>query len=237
MTKTNEKIRSLKGGFREELTEVLRALERKEVFFALLFVWLALFQFLGNSTFGYFNTPSLLQWMYNCYAAKDSEDSHGLLIPFLVFGLLWWKRERLLSTPRNIWPPALLILGFSAMLHIAGYLIQQPRVSIVALFVGIYALVGLIWGWQLMKAIFFPYVLFIFSMPIGSLADPITLPLRMLATKITVVITHGILGLNVQQQGTQLFDPNGAYAYDVAVACSGIRSLISLIALTSIFGC
>ena len=38
------------------------------------------------------------------------------------------------------------------------------------------------------------------------------------------------------RKGTQIFDPKGKFQYDVAVACSGIRSLVSLIALTTIYG-
>jgi exosortase/archaeosortase family protein len=44
------------------------------------------------------------------------------------------------------------------------------------------------------------------------------------------------LGFGLIRQGTGLFDPSGRYSYEVAAACSGIRSLIPLIALTWIYG-
>jgi exosortase len=222
--------------FRDELRQSMARIDSKPLFFGLLVAWLALFHFFGNSTFGYFNTSSLLSWMYECYTIPGSEDGHGILIPFVVLALLWWKREEILALPQRGWWPGVWLLAAAALLHVFGFLIQQPRISIVALFAGIYALVGLVWGRAWMVTIFFPFVLFAFCMPVGSVTDGVTLPLRMLATRITMFLSHGVLGLNVQQQGTQLFDPNGGYAYDVAAACSGIRSLISLLALTSIFG-
>ena len=70
----------------------------------------------------------------------------------------------------------------------------------------------------------------------ANYVEALTFPLRLFATNITYGITHGIFGLTVIKKGTQLFDANGAYNYDVAAACSGIRSLISLLALTTIYG-
>ena len=221
--------------FLEELGVVWGRLENKEVFFALVIAWLSLFQFLGNSTFGYLNTNSLLHWMYMTYNHTDSGDSHGNLIPFVVLALFWWKREQLLSIPQRTWRPGLLLLGLACVMHLFGYLVQQPRLSIIALFLGLYSIIGITWGLAWMKASWFPFVLFVFSVPLDVFMDSLTLPLRIFATWITYVICHGVLGLNLIRQGTQLFDPAGDVKFDVVAACSGIRSLLSLMALTSIF--
>ena len=112
--------------------------------------WLALFQFLGNSTLGYISTPSLLSWMNAVYVsnpdANGSDDSHGKLIPFVVLALFWWKRKQLLALPLRTWWPGLLLVALALGLHVLGYMVQQPRISIVALFTGIYGLMGLAWG-------------------------------------------------------------------------------------------
>ena len=79
--------------FRLEFLKYWHRLPNKGFFFVMLAAWLALFQFLGNSTFGYLPTASLLRWMYVVYlpgpdtAAVD--DAHGMIIPFLVLGLFW----------------------------------------------------------------------------------------------------------------------------------------------------
>jgi exosortase len=45
-----------------------------------------------------------------------------------------------------------------------------------------------------------------------------------------------VVGVDILRQGTQLIDPTGAYQYDVAAACSGIRSLISIFLLSTCYG-
>jgi exosortase/archaeosortase family protein len=43
-------------------------------------------------------------------------------------------------------------------------------------------------------------------------------------------------GIDVIRNGTQLLSPDGAYQYDVAAACSGMRSLTALVALSLLVG-
>ena len=221
--------------FLDELRDSWNALSSKTFFFPLFAAWLILFHFLGNSTLGYFNTSSLLEWMKIVYNQEGSDDGHGILIPFAVIGLFWWKRKELLAIPQKTWWPSLIIVAFALVTHAFGFLVQQPRISIVALFVGIYGLIGLSWGFGWLKASFFPMVLFVFCVPVGGYVEQITLPLRIFATNITYIVAHDVFGLSIIKKGTQLFDANGAYNYDVAAACSGIRSLISLLALTTIY--
>ncbi len=213
-----------------------KALTSKGLFFGILAAWLALFCFIGNSTRGYLDTSSLPYWMYDAYTMKNSEDGHGVLIPFAVLVLFWWKRKEIFAIPQRNWWPGLIVIFFALLFHAFGFIVQQPRLSILGMFLGIYGLIGLAWGPYWLKATFFPFVLFVFCMPVGGKIEEVTFPLRLFATNITYAITHGILGLTVIKKGTQLFDANGAYSYDVAAACSGIRSLISLLALTTIYG-
>jgi exosortase len=92
------------------------------------------------------------------------------------------------------------------------------------------------WGPRWLRASFFPFFLLFLCVPISAVADSITVPLRLLATTITSFICHVVLGINVIQEGNRLFDSNGTYQYEVAAACSGIRSLTAIFALTTIYG-
>src|SRR5581483_4988947 len=126
--------------FRTELLRCWRAIPEKWLFLLLLGVWLAGFLFLGNSTFGYVDSPSLFAWLYSAYNAPNSDDAHGNLIPFIVVALFWWRRDELLATPKNYWPAALGLLLAAVVIHFVGYLGQQARISTVGMFLGIYAL-------------------------------------------------------------------------------------------------
>ena len=223
----------------QDTADCWRRLPNKTFFFVLLAAWLALFQFWGNSILGYIHTPSLFSWMYEAYnnpANPAADDGHGDFIPFLVAGLLWWKRKELLAQPLSLWWPGMVLLVLAMVLHIMGYVLQQPRISIVALFTGIYGLMGLAWGRGWLKKSFFPFFLFIFAIPLGSLGNAVTFPLRLLVTWLVAGVAHWVLGIGVMRAGTQLFDPSGTYQYDVAAACSGIRSLVAIFLLATIYG-
>jgi exosortase len=154
----------------------------------------------------------------------------------VVLALFWWKRNQLLALPPRAWTPALVLLAVALSLHVVAYLIQQPLASTVALFVGIFALIGVAWGPGWMKASIFPFGLFVFSLPTSTFAQPITFQLRLLVAKLVSAISSGILGLNVIREGTQLFNSTHTYGYEVAAACSGLRSSIAIFALSTIYG-
>jgi exosortase len=220
--------------FLDELQAGWRAMPSKGLFLSLLALWIAFFHFLGNSTLGYIDTPSLFGWMH--YAFNQLEDDrHCKYVPLVVLGLLWWKRRELLATPRRPWWPALVLVVLGLLLHVIGYMVQQTRISIAAFFLGVYGLIGMVWGWRFLRACFFPYFLFVFCVPVGTLADTLTFPLRVLVTNISVGFSHWVLGIDVVKQGTQILGAQG-FKYDVAPACSGIRSLTVLLALTTIYG-
>jgi len=218
--------------FRLEFLDCWQQLPNKGLFFGLLAAWLALFQFLGNSTFGYVPTSSLFGWILN---ASQGDESHLPLVPLAVLALFYWKRRELISQPLGLWPPGLVLVAFGLVLHITGYMVQQQRVSIIGFFTGVYGLMGLAWGWRFMRASFFPFFLFAFCIPIGSLAERVTFPLRMLVTYLSVGIGQ-TAGLDVVRDGSLIYNAQRTFQFDVAPACSGIRSLVALLALTTLFG-
>jgi exosortase len=224
-------------GFWPEFVACWQRLPNKIFFFSLLAVWLLLFQFFGNSTLGYVHSASIFSWLDNSYhgGSQMSDDGHGYLIPFVVAVLFWLKRQELLALPTRLWWPGLILLGAGALLHLAGFLTQQPRASVIGLFTGIFGLMGMAWGWAWLKKSFFPFWLFIFCVPLSALLLPMTFPLRLLATWLTGTVANA-LTIPVVRQGTMLLGPDGSYQYDVAAACSGLRSLVAIFLLAVVYG-
>jgi exosortase len=202
-----------------------------------LVAWAVLFHFWGNSTLGYVNSPSLFRWWLWTMRGIDDQKELAYVMPAIVLGLIWWRWEEIARLPKRIWWPALALFFLALLLHLAGYRIQQARVSVVAFFAGIYALTGLVWGRGWLRATLIPFALLAFCVPLGSGVEPlkVTLPLRLLATEITAVFCHG-LGVNVIHRGNLLFDAAGDYQYEVAAACSGIKSLTTVVAFSIICG-
>src|SRR5436189_134291 len=103
-----------------------------------------------------------------------------MLITFVVLSLFCVRRVSRWAVELSLCWPVVLLVGLALWLHLLGYAVQQPRISIVALFAGIYALTGLAWGPAWLRASFFPFFLFGFCIPLGSLAEPLTFRLRLL---------------------------------------------------------
>jgi len=236
--------------FWRDLAGLWRSLPLRVPVLVLVGLWVVMFQFLGNSTLGYINTPSLFGWWlwtagvgaldasrgirWSALLAQD--EVHVFIMPFVVAVLLWCRRREIVSMPKKLWWPALGLLVAALMLHLLGYMIQQTRISLAGFFLGVFALTGLFWGTVWLRLALFPFGLLLFCVPLGAGGvEIITFPLRLLATRITGAVCHGALGINVIQEGTLLFDAAHSYEYEVAAACSGIRSLTAILAFSVIY--
>ena len=176
-------------GFLKELRAFSDAIPHKALLAVLLLAWVALFHFYGNPTLGYVSTRSLFGWLKNSYE-QSADDNFGMFILPAVLALLWWKRAELAAAPKRFWWPPVLLLLLGALLHLTGYTVQQTRLSVIGFFFGLYGIMGMLWGWAMWRALFFPYFLFAFAMPLTGELDGLTLPLRYVATKITVMFSH-----------------------------------------------
>jgi exosortase len=208
----------------------------KPLFFTLLGAWAVLFHFLGHCSFNFTNQPSLFAWMWGAWSAVALEAEHGKLVPIVVLVLLWLRRHELLATPTRRWLPALAGVALALALHVVAFTVQQPRVSMVALAGGAWCLVALAWGPGWARKTFFPFLLLGFCVPLEALSEGLLFRLRLLVTQVSVGIGHHLLGLDVLRDGTAIFNSTRSFNYDVAPACSGIRSLASLLAVTTIYG-
>src|SRR5205085_12257762 len=130
---------SLLSAFLVEAAELWRRLPHKLLFLILLVAWLALFHYFGNATLGYTRTPSLFLWARSDYLSQ-SDDRHGMFMPLVVLLFLWVKRRELAElSPRTYWP-ALAYFCAAVLLHILAFRVQQTRISMLALILGLHAL-------------------------------------------------------------------------------------------------
>ena len=209
------------------------SLPEKGAFLVGIGVWFALFHFFGNSAKGYVDTGSLFLWLDYCYQTPD--DSHGSIVPFLVLGLLIWKGDRVAQIPKSpaYWALGLVLFGLA--LHYVGYSVQQTRVSFLGFLVGLYGLIGAYLGSRVMRGVWFPYFLLAFCMPVSNYLDFVTVPLRHVAAMLSAGFANTILGIDVYREGTLVLSPDESFRFDVAPACSGIRGLMTLLALTTVY--
>jgi exosortase len=220
--------------FLEDAANVWRRLPHKLLFGILFAAWIALFHYYGSATMGYAKTSSLFHWAMSVYAWRE-DDAHGQYIPYAVLIFLWVKRRELAEIAPKIWWPGLAYFAGAILLHIMAFRVQHARISVLAFIFGLHALIGLLWGREALKRTIFPIFLLLFCIPFGSMADVVTLDLRLLVTKISVGFSHQALGIEVFRDGSKILDGAGKAMYDVAPACSGMRSLIAMSALSVIY--
>jgi exosortase len=236
-----EEIEEKKGsapearGFIDELRAFGATLPYKWCFVVLLIAWVALFHFFGNGTLHHAATSSLFGWLGRIYEISQDDRDIGMMVPVLILGLLWWKREELAAVPKKLWWPAVIGVAFALLLHVIGYVAQATRLSLVGLFLGLYAMTGALWGWSWLKATFFPAFLMVFLMPLPQDLEGMTLPLRLVSTNIAVAVGQ-IIGIDdVAAQGAQIIHPVRGFGYNVEAACSGLRSLTVMSVLSCVF--
>jgi exosortase len=100
----------------------------------------------------------------------------------------------------------------------------------------IITLAGMVWllfGRRFASDIWFELAFLVFMIPLPYVIYyAATFPMQLFATKVTVAILH-IIGMSAVQQGNIIHLPG--YSLEVAEACSGLRSLISLLALGAVY--
>jgi len=172
--------------------------------------------------------PLVKQWW------SDPNFSHGFFVPLFVGFLLWQDRDRLAAVPQapSSWGLPFIIVGLlTLLLGVFGAELFFSRVSLVPLIGG---LVIFFLGWKMLRAVLFPLLFLILMIPIPTIIlNQITLPLQILASKLAAW-SLPLCGVPVLREGNIINLP--AMPLEVADACSGIRSLLSLTTLAVMYG-
>jgi exosortase len=163
----------------------------------------------------------------------DPNFSHGFFVPLFSAFVLWQDRERLTRlAPHPSWSGLALIVSSLGLLIVGqlGAELFLARFSLLLLLAGF---VILFLGWDFFRAVSFPWALLLLMIPIPTIVfNKVTFPLQLLASQVAATVLP-LLGVPILREGNVINLP--AMALEVAEACSGIRSLISLITLAIIY--
>lgn len=199
----------------------------------LLFV---MFHMLGN-TVENVHSRSAFVWMISRWSDEISfgaDYSHGYLIPFVSLGVIWWNRKELIAAPKKVAKMGLAVIFVALLMHWLGAKMQQTRLSLMGLILLLWGIPYYLLGWQVAKALIFPCSYLIFCVPLNFL-DGLSFPLQMLATRATSTVLNG-LGIETLMQGSRIeLVHNPEISYEVAAACSGLRSLLAMTAITAVY--
>ena len=166
--------------------------------------------------------------------SSDDNYSHGFLVVPLAVYFAWERRHALAAAPvRPGAPGALLILG-SLVVWAAGILGAElflTRVSLIGVVAGT---IWFIWGFSRLRILAFPLLFLLLMIPLPSIIfNQIAFPLQLVASQAGEAVIAAA-GIPVLREGNVLVLP--ARTLEVAEACSGIRSLVSLLMLAIVLG-
>ncbi len=173
-------------------------------------------------------THLVAQWWH------DPNFSHGFFVPLFAGFVVWQERDRLLRIPlKPAWSGS-LIVAFALCVLIVGQLGAElflARISLLFLAAG---LIVLFMGWKFLRALAFPLAFLLLMIPIPTIIfNQITFPLQLLASRVAAAILP-LFSVPILREGNVIILPS--MALEVAEACSGIRSLMSLVTLAVIYG-
>jgi len=180
-------------------------------------------------------------WLYAPVLARlckqwwtDPNFSHGFFVPAFSLYVVWQNRKRLeaITPAPSSWGLVLILCSLlTLILGVFGAELFLSRVSLIILIAG---MVIFLRGWQMLRALLFPLAFLILMVPIPTIIlNQITFPLQILASKLSAWLLP-LLGVPVLREGNVINLP--AMPLEVADACSGIRSLLSLTCLAIMYG-
>jgi exosortase len=164
--------------------------------------------------------------------ASSPDASYGIVLASVAVLVAWRRRDafsRAIDPSGAAFPGAMVLLA-GLCLYLAGQLgadLFLTRISF------LFVVTGALWflaGWRALRTITAPLVFLAIAVPLPALvANAITVPLQLTASRVAEA-SLTTMGVAVFRDGNVLELPSTAL--EVAEACSGLRSIVSLAAIS-----
>ncbi|MFD2255846.1 exosortase/archaeosortase family protein [Luteolibacter algae] len=199
---------------------------------SLLITVAAIVWFFGIETrFGGARDTSVFGWLRSAWNA-ETDYEHGILFPFVIIGLIVYQLKNLRAVAgQGSWLGLIAVL-LGAVYYVISYRTFQPRIAAGGLPFILWGGAYFLWGWQVARILIFPLFFFWLAIPLPSFQQATT-HLQLLATS----LAHhgsGLFGVETRVVGTTILPVHGDWKpLDIATGCSGIRSLMALLMISS----
>lgn len=165
--------------------------------------------------------------------SADPNFSHGFLIPFVALYMIRCKKNELAQISLKPSLAGIVIIVCGMVIHMAGNLGSELFLMRFSMIITLSGIIIYFCGFEIFKKVLVPVVYLIMMIPIPSILwNQVAFPLQLIAAKFASQTIH-LLNIPVFREGNILHLANTSL--EVVDACSGIRSLTSLLALTGAF--
>jgi exosortase len=166
--------------------------------------------------------------------STDDNYSHGFFIVPLALYFAWERRNVVAATPHRPSLFGLVVVAGSLFLLVAGMLGAELFLTRISLLGTIAGAVLFLFGWPMLRVLMFPLAFMLLMIPLPAIIfNKIAFPLQLLASHVGEAAISS-LDIPILREGNVLILANARL--EVAEACSGIRSLVSLFTLGIVFG-
>ena len=163
----------------------------------------------------------------------DPNFSHGFLIPFVALYMIWHNKDSLKRIESRPYSPGIAVIIIGMLAYIAGNLGAELFVQRISMLITLFGVVLFIFGIQMSKGLLVPLAYLLLMIPIPAIIwNKIAFPLQLFAAARASELVS-MIGIPVFREGNILHLANTSL--EVVDACSGIRSLTSLLALSGAF--
>lgn len=176
---------------------------------------------------------SVIRGLIDAWSTDDNY-SHGFFIVPLAAYFAWERRGAFAAAPVRSSSVGLLLVAGSMAMLVAGLLGAELFLSRVSIIGAIAGSILFLFGWQRLRIVLFPLAFLLLMVPLPALIfNKIAFPLQLIASHVGEY-TISSLDIPILREGNVLILANATL--EVAEACSGIRSLVSLFTLGIVFG-
>ncbi len=159
--------------------------------------------------------------------------SHGFFIPLITAYLIWMDKDELKKYPIQQNNAGFILIFLGMAFHVVGNIGAELFIMRFSMIVTLFGISLTLFGGKVARHIMIPLGYLIFMIPLPTIIwNKIAFPLQLLASKLSAQMID-IIGIPVFREGNILHLPNTSL--EVVDACSGLRSLTSLLALSGAF--
>lgn len=163
----------------------------------------------------------------------NSEDySHGFFVIPLSLYILWCKKADLQQIPIRTSVFGLILLLGSLTIYVLAVYSGIKTVASLSLISSLACSIWFLFGLTMLRAVSFSLLFLFFMIPVPEqIYSTLTIPLQLFVSKVSVYLTS-LLDIPVFREGNVIHLPDKTF--EVIRACSGIRSLVTLLCLSAV---